>query len=46
MLPRDRLCDVIVLNMHAPTDDKIDDTKDLFYKELEHIFEQFLKYHI
>jgi hypothetical protein len=25
----------IVLNVHAPTEDKIDDMKDSFYKELE-----------
>jgi hypothetical protein len=26
----------IVLNVHAPTEDKIDDVKDSFYEELEH----------
>jgi hypothetical protein len=29
---------VIVLNGHAPTEDKIDDMKDSFYEELEHVF--------
>jgi hypothetical protein len=29
-----------------PTQDKSDDTKDSFYKELEHVFDQFPKYHI
>jgi hypothetical protein len=26
---------IIVLNVHAPTEDKIDDVKDSFYEELE-----------
>jgi hypothetical protein len=26
-------CDIIVLNVHAPTEDKINDIKDSFYKE-------------
>jgi hypothetical protein len=38
-------CDIIVLNVHAPTEDKIDDVKDMFYKELERIFNKFHKYH-
>jgi hypothetical protein len=29
-----RWCDIIVLNMHAPTEDKDDDIKDSFYEEL------------
>jgi hypothetical protein len=28
---RDRWCHVIVLNVYAPTEDKIDDVKDSFY---------------
>jgi hypothetical protein len=32
---RGRWCDVIVLNVHASTEDKIDDVKDSFYDELE-----------
>jgi hypothetical protein len=42
---RGRWCHVIVLNVHAPTVDKIDDVKDIFYEELEHVFDTFLKYH-
>jgi hypothetical protein len=38
-------CD-IVLNVHAPTKDKCDDTKDSFYEELGGVFDQFPKYHI
>jgi hypothetical protein len=32
-----RWCDIIVLNVHAPAEDKIDDIKDRFYEELGHI---------
>jgi hypothetical protein len=28
---RGRWCDIIVLNVHAPTEDKTDDAKDIFY---------------
>jgi hypothetical protein len=31
----------IVLNMQATTEDKSDDTKGSFYKELQHVFDQF-----
>jgi hypothetical protein len=31
--------------VHAQTEDKIDDM-DSFYKELEHVFDKFLKYHM
>jgi hypothetical protein len=32
-------CNVIVLNVHVPEDDKIDDMNDRFFKELEHVFD-------
>jgi hypothetical protein len=37
---------IIVLNVHVPTEDKIDDVKDSFYEELEYIFDEFHKYHM
>jgi hypothetical protein len=37
---------IIVLDAIAPTVDKIDDTKDRFYEELEHVFHKFPKYHM
>jgi hypothetical protein len=43
---RGRWCDIIVLNVHAPTEDKSDDVKDRFYKETEQVFEKFPKYHM
>jgi hypothetical protein len=39
-------CDIIFLNIHAPTEDEIDDVKDSFYEELEHIFDELHKYSI
>jgi hypothetical protein len=38
-------CDIIDLNVHAPTEDKSDDVKDIFYEELERVFYQFPKKH-
>jgi hypothetical protein len=37
--------DIIVLNVHVPTEDKIDDMKDSFYEELECVFDKFPKCH-
>jgi hypothetical protein len=39
-------CDIIVLYVHAPREDKIDDIKNRFYEELEHVFDKFPKYHM
>jgi hypothetical protein len=36
----------IVLNVHAPRQDKNYNMKDRFYKELEHVFDKFPKYHM
>jgi hypothetical protein len=41
-VPRGHWCGVIVLHVHDPTEDKIDDMKDSFYKKLEHVFDKFL----
>jgi exonuclease III len=41
---RGRWCHIIVLNVHAPTEDKTDDVKDSFYEELEHVYDKFPKY--
>jgi hypothetical protein len=32
--------------LHPPTEDKNDYMKDSFCEELEHVFDQFLKYHM
>jgi hypothetical protein len=39
-------CDIIVLNLHAPTEDKDDDIKESFNEELEQVFDQFTRYHM
>jgi hypothetical protein len=31
-------CNIIDLNVHAPNEDKSDDSKDSFYEELEQVF--------
>jgi hypothetical protein len=43
---RGRWCHIIVLNVHAPREDKTDDVKDSFYEELKHMFDKFPKYHM
>jgi hypothetical protein len=43
---RGHWCHIIVLNVHAPTEDKTDDTKNSFYDELECVFDKFPKYHM
>jgi hypothetical protein len=43
---RGRWCDVIVLNVHAPTDDKIHVVKDSFHEKLERVFDKFPKFYI
>jgi hypothetical protein len=46
MILRGHWCDTIALNVHASTDDKIDDVKDSFHQELERAFDKFFKYHM
>ncbi|KAJ4446832.1 hypothetical protein ANN_13530 [Periplaneta americana] len=43
---RGRWCDIIVINAHAPTEEKDDHIKDSFYEELEHTFDQLPRYHM
>ena len=37
-------CNIIVLNVHAPSEEKSDDLKDSLYEELEQVFDHFPKY--
>jgi hypothetical protein len=39
-------CDIIVLNVHAPTEDKDDVIKDSVYEVLEQVFDQCPRYHM
>jgi hypothetical protein len=36
---------IILLYVHAPTEDKTDDAKGSFYEGLEHVYDKFTKYH-
>jgi len=38
---RGRWCNIIVLNVHAPSEEKSDEAKDSFYEELELVFLSF-----
>ena len=39
-------CNIIVWNVHTPTEEKSDDSKNSFYEELQQVFNHFPKYHI
>ena len=35
-----------IVNVHAPSEEKSDESKDSFYEELEQVFDHFPKYHM
>ena len=37
---------IIVVNVHAPSEEKSDESKDSFYEEIEQVFYHFPKYHM
>ena len=41
---RGRWCNIIVLNVHAPSDEKSDNSKGIFYEEVEQVSDHFPKY--
>jgi hypothetical protein len=41
---RGRWCDIVILNVHTPTEDNIDDLKDKIYEEPERVFDKYPKY--
>ena len=43
---RGRWCNIIVLNVHEPSEEKSDDSKDSFYEGLGQVFYHFPKYHM
>jgi len=43
---RGRWCNIIVLNVHASSEDKSDDSKDSFYEELVQVSDHFPRYHM
>jgi hypothetical protein len=38
---RGRWCNIIILNVHVPSEEKSDELKDSFYKELEQVLDHF-----
>jgi hypothetical protein len=46
IISRDCWCNIIVLKVHASYEDKSDDIKDSFYKELGCVFDQFPMYNM
>ena len=42
---RGRWCNIVFLNVHPPSEEKRDDSKDSFYEVLEQVFNHFSKYH-
>jgi len=43
---RGRWRNITVVNVHAPSEDKSEDSKYSFYEELERVFNHFPKYHM
>jgi hypothetical protein len=43
---RESWCNIIVLNMHATSEDKSDDLKGRFHAKLEQVFYHFPRYHM
>ena len=43
---RGRWRNIIVVNVHAPSEEKSDKSKDSFYEESEQVFDHFPKYHM
>ena len=46
IVQRGRWCNIIVLNVHAPSEEKTDDSGDSIYEDLEQGFDHFPKYHM
>ena len=40
---RGHRCNIVILNVHAPSEEKSDDSEDSFYEELDHILDHFPK---
>ena len=46
LVMRGRWCNTIVLNVHAPSEEKSDESKDSFYEKLEQVFDHLPKFHM
>ena len=43
---RGRWPNIILVNVHAPSEEKSEESKDSFYEELEQVFDHFPEYHM
>jgi len=43
---RGRWRNIIVVNVHAPSEEKSEESKDSFYEELEQVFDHYPEYHM
>jgi len=43
---RGQWCNIIVLNVRVPSEEKSENSKNSFYEELEKVFDHFPKYHM
>jgi len=43
---RGRWCNIIVLSVHATSEERSDDSKEIICEELEQLFDHFPKYHM
>ena len=43
---RGRWLHIILVNVHAPSEEKSEELKDSFYEQLEEVFDHFQKYHM
>ena len=46
MALRSGWCNIVLLNVHAPSEEKSDDSKDSLYEEFEQVFNHFPKYYM
>jgi hypothetical protein len=44
IIVRGRWCNIIIVNVHAPCEDKSNDVMDNFYEELGRVFDEFSRY--
>jgi len=43
---RGRWRNIILVNVHAPSEEKSEESKDSLYEEIEQVFDNFPKYHM
>ena len=43
---KDLMCDIVVVNVHAPSEDKGNHIENIFYEEIERLFDQLPVYNM